>query len=95
MKTYIDRRAKLLAQMQAQGGGVAILATAAEFTRNGDSLFPFRHDSYFYYLSGFTEPEAIMVLVAGKTNQSILFCREKNLEREIWDGFQTHKWTSH
>src|SRR5690606_13104763 len=46
------------------------------------------HDSYFYYLSGFTEPEAVLVLVAGEKNQSILFCREKNIEREIWDGFR-------
>ncbi|PRC93753.1 aminopeptidase P N-terminal domain-containing protein [Solimicrobium silvestre] len=87
-KSYLDRRASLLAQMQAQGGGVAILATAPEMTRNSDCFFPFRHDSYFYYLTGFTEPEAVVVLVAGKTQQSILFCREKNLEREIWDGFR-------
>jgi Xaa-Pro aminopeptidase len=88
MKPYSDRRTTLLAQMHTQGGGVAILSTSPEMTRNADSCFPFRHDSYFYYLSGFTEPEAVMVLVAGKTNQSILFCREKNLEREIWDGFR-------
>lgn len=88
MKPYSTRRATLLKQMQAQGGGVAILATAPEMTRNSDCFFPFRHDSYFYYLTGFTEPEAVVVLVAGKKNQSILFCREKNIEREIWDGFR-------
>lgn len=96
MKPYIDRRARLLALMQAQGGGVAILATSPEMTRNSDCFFPYRHDSYFYYLTGFTEPEAVMVLVAGSgdgpsatsANQSILFCREKNVEREIWDGFR-------
>lgn len=87
--TFIRRRTQLLEQMQAQGGGVAILATAHEMTRNNDNHFPFRHDSYFYYLSGFTEPEALIVLVADSTSQrSILFCREKNLEREIWDGFR-------
>lgn len=87
--TFIRRRTQLLEQMQAQGGGVAILATAHEMTRNNDNTFPFRHDSYFYYLSGFTEPEALIVLVADGTSQrSILFCREKNLEREIWDGFR-------
>ena len=87
MQTYIDRRSALLEQMQSQGGGVAILSTNQEMKRNSDCFFPFRHDSYFYYLTGFTEPEAVVVLVAGKTNQSILFCREKNPEREIWDGF--------
>jgi Xaa-Pro aminopeptidase len=87
--TFIRRRTQLLEQMQAQGGGVAIIATAHEMTRNNDNTFPFRHDSYFYYLSGFTEPEALIVLLAdGTKQQSILFCREKNLEREIWDGFR-------
>lgn len=87
MKPYNDRRNALLRQMQAQGGGIAILSTSREMTRNSDCFFPFRHDSYFYYLSGFTEPDAVLVLSAGKTCQSILFCREKNPEREIWDGF--------
>ncbi len=87
--TFIQRRIQLLAQMQAHGGGVAIIATAHEMTRNNDNTFPFRHDSSFYYLSGFTEPEALMVLIADGTSQrSILFCREKDLEREIWDGFR-------
>ena len=87
MQPYIDRRDALLRHMQSQGGGVAILSTSREMTRNSDCFFPFRHDSYFYYLSGFTEPEAVLVLSAGTTCQSILFCREKNPEREIWDGF--------
>jgi Xaa-Pro aminopeptidase len=77
-----------MAQMQAKGGGVAIIPTAPEVMRNRDADYPYRHDSYFYYLSGFTEPEAVIVLVAGTTNKSILFCREKNLEREIWDGYR-------
>jgi Xaa-Pro aminopeptidase len=88
MKPYSNRRAALIAQMQAKGGGVAIIPTAPEVLRNNDADFPYRHDSYFYYLSGFTEPEAVIVLIAGKTNQSILFCRDKNLEREIWDGYR-------
>ncbi len=89
MKTYAARRASLITQMQAKGGGIAVISTAPECTRNNDADYPFRHDSYFYYLSGFTEPEAVIVLVAlaGKT-QTILFCREKNREREIWDGFR-------
>jgi Xaa-Pro aminopeptidase len=88
MKSFAARRASLIAQMQAKGGGVAIIPTAPEATRNSDVEYPYRHDSYFYYLSGFTEPEAVIVLVAGKTVQTILFCREKDVEREIWDGFR-------
>ncbi|OWW21987.1 aminopeptidase P N-terminal domain-containing protein [Noviherbaspirillum denitrificans] len=88
MKSYAARRASLMAQMKAKGGGVAIIPTAHEVMRNRDADYPYRHDSYFYYLSGFTEPEAVIVLVVGKTEQAILFCREKNLEREIWDGYR-------
>ncbi|MFL9879396.1 Xaa-Pro aminopeptidase [Herbaspirillum rhizosphaerae] len=88
--SFTARRAKLIAHMQAKGGGVAIIPTAHEVMRNRDADYPYRHDSYFYYLSGFTEPEAIIVLIArpGKESRSILFCRDKNLEREIWDGYR-------
>jgi Xaa-Pro aminopeptidase len=91
MNTYAARRAALLAQMRTRGGGVAVIPTAPEVMRNRDADYPYRHDSYFYYLSGFTEPEAVIVLAAGvngQKDQSILFCREKNLEREIWDGYR-------
>ncbi|GAA4013480.1 aminopeptidase P N-terminal domain-containing protein [Actimicrobium antarcticum] len=88
MISYAARRARLMTQMQAKGGGVAIIATAPEVHRNSDVEYPYRHDSSFYYLSGFGEPEAVIVLVAGKNPQSILFCREKNTEREIWEGFR-------
>ncbi|MFC5480499.1 Xaa-Pro aminopeptidase [Massilia suwonensis] len=89
MTPFAVRRARLAAAMEP--GGVAVLATAPEVARNSDSDYPYRHDSYFYYLTGFTEPEAVLVLVAacGETPaRSILFCREKNVEREIWDGFR-------
>ena len=85
---YTKRRAAVLRQMHAQGGGVAIIPTAPEVMRNADADYPYRHDSYFYYLTGFTEPEATLVLVAGDQDQAILFCREKNEEREIWDGYR-------
>ena len=81
---YAARRAKL-AQMLGDGG-VAVLPTAPEQSRNRDSGFPFRHDSYFYYLTGFTEPNAWLVLDA--TGHSTLFCQPKDLEREIWDGIR-------
>ena len=85
MTPYRERREKLAQQM---GAGVAVIPTAPERLRNRDSHYPFRHDSYFYYLSGFPEPEAVLVLVAGDAPKTILFCREKNPEREIWDGYR-------
>lgn len=85
---FAARRAALLARMQAEGGGIAIIPTALEQIRNRDAHFPYRADSYFHYLTGFDEPEAVLVLIADDQPQSLLFCREKNLEREIWDGFR-------
>jgi Xaa-Pro aminopeptidase len=82
---YAGRRSRLATQMSR---GIAVLRTAPERARNRDSGYPFRFDSYFYYLTGFAEPEAVLVLVAGKNPRSILFCREKSMEREIWDGFR-------
>ena len=82
---YQHRRATLLQGMQR---GIAVIPTAPEALRNGDAHYPYRFDSHFYYLSGFEEPEAVLVILAGNKPQSILFCREKDLEREIWDGFR-------
>lgn len=84
MNIYAQRRA-LLAQ-KIGPGGIAIVPTAPEQQRNRDSDFLFRADSYFYYLTGFTEPNAWLV-VTGE-GQSTLFCASKDLEREIWDGFR-------
>ncbi|HEY8908520.1 MAG TPA: aminopeptidase P N-terminal domain-containing protein, partial [Rhodoferax sp.] len=81
---YTQRRAALARYIGPHG--VAILPTAPEQQRNRDSDFLFRHDSYFYYLSGFTEPKAWLVITGdGKTT---LFCQPKDLEREIWDGYR-------
>jgi Xaa-Pro aminopeptidase len=82
-----------LALMQHMGTGIAIIPTAAEAIRNRDSHYPYRFDSYFYYLSGFKEPESVLVLIAGDAGKglapkSILFCRDKDMDREIWDGFR-------
>jgi len=81
---YAERRARLAAQLGA--GGIAIIPTAREQQRNRDSDFLFRHDSYFYYLTGFTEPNAWLVLTA--EGQATLFCQPKDSEREIWDGIR-------
>ncbi len=70
-------------------GGVAVVPTAHEAVRNRDSHYPYRHDSYFYYLSGFPEPESVLVVqVSDAGERHLLFCREKDVEREIWDGFR-------
>ncbi|MDP2143159.1 MAG: Xaa-Pro aminopeptidase [Gallionella sp.] len=82
---YAERRSRLLARMQR---GIAVIPTAPEVPRNGDTHYEYRHDSDFYYLTGFAEPEAVLVLVAGDDPKSILFCRDKDIEREIWDGFR-------
>jgi Xaa-Pro aminopeptidase len=81
---YAQRRARLAAQLGA--GGIAIIPTAPERQRNRDSDFLYRHDSYFYYLTGFTEPGACLVLT--NEGRSTLFCQPKDLEREIWDGYR-------
>jgi Xaa-Pro aminopeptidase len=87
-KSFSVRRRRLAFQMQK---GVAIIPTAPERVRNRDAHYPYRFDSYFYYLTGFNEPEALLVIVAGAdagASKHILFCRDKDLEREIWDGFR-------
>ncbi len=82
---YAQRRARLLERMQR---GIAIIPTAPEVERSGSTHYAYRYDSSFHYLTGFAEPEAVLVLVAGDEPQSILFCREKNPEREVWDGYR-------
>ena len=82
---YADRRRRLAGVI---GEGLAVIATAPERARNRDTHYPYRHDSYFYYLTGFAEPEALLVLAGGAEPRAILFCREKNAERETWDGFR-------
>ncbi|XAH23528.1 aminopeptidase P N-terminal domain-containing protein [Xylophilus sp. GW821-FHT01B05] len=81
---YAARRARLAAALGTDG--IALIPTAPERARNRDSDFPYRHDSYFYYLTGFTEPNAWLVLTGD--GRSTLFCAPKDLEREIWDGYR-------
>lgn len=85
LNEFKTRRHQLI---KAMGDGIAIIPTSPELIRNRDSHYPYRFDSYFYYLTGFKEPEALLVLVAGEDSKSILFCRDKDIEREIWDGFR-------
>jgi Xaa-Pro aminopeptidase len=81
---YTQRRAHLAAQLGPHG--IAIVPTAPERPRNRDSDHIYRHDSYFYYLTGFTEPHAWLVITGD--GGTTLFCQPKDLEREIWDGIR-------
>ena len=85
MTEYGKRRQQL---MQAIGNdGVAILPAASEKIRNRDSEYLYRQDSDFYYLTGFNEPEAVLVLIPGREGgESILFCRDRDLLVETWHG---------
>jgi Xaa-Pro aminopeptidase len=85
---FRQRRHSLLEHMGRAGGGVAVIPTAPERVRNRDTTFPYRADSYFHYLTGFPEPDAVLLLVTGSVPRSILFCRDKDVEKEIWDGYR-------
>ena len=84
--TEFVRRRKQLMRMMGHGS-IAILPTALEKIRNRDAEYPFRPDSDFYYLTGFPEPEAVLVLVPGrKHGETILFVRDRDPARETWTG---------
>lgn len=84
-KAYAKRR-KLLMRM-AGNDAILVLPAAPERIRSRDTHYPFRQDSDLLYLTGFPEPEAVLVLVPGrKHGEVILFCRERDAEREGWDG---------
>ena len=85
-QTEFKRRRRQLMQMMGPGS-VAILPAAPEVVRNRDVHYPYRPDSDFYYLTGFSEPDAIAVLIPGrKQAEYVLFCRERDEKRERWDG---------
>ena len=87
LKQFHSRRARLA---RAMGTAVAIIPTASEQLRNADTHFPYRWDSHFHYLTGFPEPDAVLVIVANarKAPRSLLFCRPKDAAQEVWDGFR-------
>jgi Xaa-Pro aminopeptidase len=84
-KEYARRRKQL---MRIIGGdAICIVPAAPERLRNNDSHYPYRQDSDFQYLTGFGEPEAVLALIPGREHgESILFCRERDRDREAWDG---------
>ncbi|HVC29404.1 MAG TPA: Xaa-Pro aminopeptidase [Gammaproteobacteria bacterium] len=84
-KEFAGRRRELMRMMGH--GSIAIVPAAHERIRNRDSHYPFRQDSDFHYLSGFPEPDAVLVLVPGRRQaEYILFCRERDPLMETWNG---------
>lgn len=82
----LARRRRHLMEL-AEPDSIVIVPSAREQLRNGDSFHPFRQDSDFLYLTGFGEPDAVLVLVPGReAGEQILFCRERDPDRERWDG---------
>lgn len=82
---YLRRRKLLMGMMESNS--IAILSSAQEKIRSRDTDYPFRQDSDFMYLTGFVEPEAVLALIPGREHgEVVLFCREKDKEKEIWDG---------
>ena len=74
---------------QMEPNSIAILPAAAVAIRNRDVEHVYRQDSDFQYLSGFPEPEAVIALIPGREHgEYVLFCRERNPERELWDGLR-------
>jgi len=85
IREFAQRRRRLMDSMAADS--IAILPGAVERVRNRDVLYPFRQDSDFHYLTGFAEPDAVLVLIPGREHgESVLFCRERDPDRERWDG---------
>jgi|TARA_B110000902_G_scaffold77893_1_gene92630 Xaa-Pro aminopeptidase len=86
-KEFAKRRQQLMEIMGPNS--IAILPNAEVSSRNRDVDYPYRSDSNFHYLSGFDEPESVIVIVPGRPHgEYLLFCRERKLEKEIWDGYR-------
>lgn len=84
-KEYVRRRRQLM--RMAGRDAIVVVPAAPERIRSNDSAYPYRQDSDFHYLTGFPEPEAVLVLVPGRHHgEAILFCRDRDPERETWDG---------
>jgi len=84
---YARRRKNLMGLMEPNS--IAIIPAAREQVRSRDTHYPFRQDSDFLYLSGFAEPEAVLVLVPGRRHgQFVMFCRERDPDRELWEGYR-------
>jgi Xaa-Pro aminopeptidase len=84
VQEYQQRRQRLA--LQLPNNSIAIIPAARECLRNGDAHYRFRQDSDFYYLTGFNEPDAVLLITAGEFSESILFNRPRNKAEEQWTG---------
>ncbi len=82
---YRRQRELLLALLEKEGAA-ALFATGSPRIRNHDTAYRFRPDSDFWYLSGFAEPDAVLVLVPGRAQRAVLFLQERNRDEEVWTG---------
>ena len=86
-ESFARRRQALLERLPV--GSALLLPTAIEVLRSGDSHFPFRPDSDFYYATGFSEPHAVALLKRGADSTTFtLFVQSKDPEREVWTGIR-------
>lgn len=85
IEIFKKRRENVLKKLNTSA---LVIASHPEHIRNHDVQFPYRQDSNMYYLTGFEEPESVLILKPGSFPESILFVRKKNMERETWDGFR-------
>jgi len=86
LELFRSRRAEVLRQLRARGGGVMVLPGMPVARRNGDVDHPYRADSDLFWLTGFEEPDAVAVLSAEGDEPLTLFVRPRDKEREIWNG---------
>tara|TARA_B100002052_G_scaffold74704_1_gene67729 strand:+ start:1476 stop:2783 length:1308 start_codon:yes stop_codon:yes gene_type:complete len=86
MNKEFEKRRRKLAKLIGKDG-IAVIPTASTRVRSRDTDYPYRPDSDFYYFTGFSEPNAVMILAPGREDGSFIVClREKNPLTEIWDG---------
>ncbi len=84
-KERARRRRNLMRLMGSDS--IAIIPSGSLKTRSRDTEYRYRQDSDFYYLTGFEEPEALLVLIPGRTSgEYIIFCRERDKHKETWYG---------
>ena len=84
---FAARRKRLMSEMAPNS--VAIIPAAREVTRSRDTEYPFRQNSDFFYLTGFQEPDGVLLLLPGRRQgQVLMFCRDRDPERELWDGYR-------
>lgn len=86
-KQYASRRRDLMAMMQ--GNSIAVIAAAPEKIRSKDTHYPYKQSTNLSYLSGFPEPQSVMLLIPGRSQgEMVFFCRDKDPLRETWDGYR-------